>query len=71
MSEFIMVLVLFSAIVLVTTACSRIQSKSHDARRYELKMSSTEDECRINIDIHHDIGDADDDIEINPPGAGG
>jgi hypothetical protein len=66
MTEFFMVLVLFSAIVLATTACTRLQSKSHDTREYELEMSSTEEECRINIDIHHDTGDADDDIEITP-----
>jgi hypothetical protein len=70
MTEFLMVCVLFSVILLATSGCTRNETKNHDVREYTVEMISTEEECQMKIVLDADVGGSGDDIEITPPSGG-
>jgi hypothetical protein len=59
--------IFFVIILLVTSACTRLQSQQHDNRSIEMEVIMSDDECIGRVTTSNTQGEADDHKEIKGP----
>ena len=59
--------IFFVIILLVTSACTRLQTQQHDDRAVEMEVIMTDDECRGRITSSNTKGKVDDHKEVKGP----